>query len=62
LLRDAVLRTLQAAEVVGVRILLAHAASERAHAFYLDRGFAPSPTDPLHVMIILKDARALYAS
>jgi GNAT superfamily N-acetyltransferase len=62
LLRDAVLRTLEAAEVVGVRILLAHAASERARAFYLDRGFAPSPTDPLHVMIVLQDARALYAS
>lgn len=62
LLRDAVLRTLQAAEVVGVRIHLAHAASERARAFYLDRGFAPSPTDPLHVMIVLQDIKALYAN
>lgn len=62
LLRDAVLRTLEAAEVVGVRILLAHAASERARAFYLDRGFAPSPTDPMQVMIVLQDVKALYSS
>lgn len=35
---------------------------QRAHAFYLDKGFAPSPTDSLHVMIMLQDAKALYVS
>jgi GNAT superfamily N-acetyltransferase len=58
LLRDAILRTLDAAEVVGVRVLLVHCASEDARNFYLKRGFDPSPTDPMHLMIMLKDARA----
>lgn len=58
LLRDAIIRTLEAAEVVGVRVLLVHAASEDARNFYLKRGFEPSPTDPMHLMILLKDARA----
>lgn len=56
LLRDAILRTLDAAEVVGVRVLLVHAASEDARRFYLDRGLEPSPTDPMHLMVMLKDA------
>jgi GNAT superfamily N-acetyltransferase len=59
LLRDAILRTLDAAEVVGVRVLLVHAASEDARRFYLSRGFEPSPTDPMHLMLLLKDARAI---
>jgi GNAT superfamily N-acetyltransferase len=59
LLRDAILRTLQAAEVVGVRVLLTHAASEDARSFYLKRGFEPSPTDPMHLMVLLKDAKAI---
>jgi GNAT superfamily N-acetyltransferase len=58
LLRDAILRTLEAAEVVGVRVLLVHAASEDARTFYLKRGFEQSPTDSMHLMILLKDARA----
>jgi GNAT superfamily N-acetyltransferase len=61
LVRDAVIRTVQAAEVVGIRVLLAHAASAEARRFYIDRGFDPSPTDPMHLVIILKAARARYA-
>jgi GNAT superfamily N-acetyltransferase len=61
LLRDAIIRTLAAAEVVGVRVLLVHAASEAARKFYADRGFEPSPTDPLQLMIMLKDATAILA-
>jgi GNAT superfamily N-acetyltransferase len=34
LLRDAVLRTLQAAEIAGIRAILVHAISERAKRFY----------------------------
>ena len=58
LLQDAVLRTLQVADQVGVRALLAHAANERAAAFYARFEFEPSPTDPLHMLLLLKDARA----
>ena len=59
LLRDAILRTLQVAEHVGVRALLAHALDQRAAAFYARYDFRPSPTDPLHMLLLLKDARAL---
>jgi GNAT superfamily N-acetyltransferase len=59
LLRDAILRTLQVAEHVGVRALLAHALDERAADFYARYDFRPSPTDPLHMVLLLKDARAI---
>jgi GNAT superfamily N-acetyltransferase len=59
LLRDAILRTLQVAEHVGVRALLAHALDQRAAGFYARHDFQPSPTDPLHMLLLLKDARAL---
>jgi predicted N-acetyltransferase YhbS len=58
LVRDAIIRTLWAAEVIGVRALLVHAASEDVRRFYLRLDFEPSPTDPLHLMLLLKDARA----
>lgn len=59
LLRDAVLRTLKAAEIVGVRALLVHALDERAAHFYLRAGFSPSPLRPLTLMLRLADARGL---
>lgn len=60
LLRDAVLRTLQAAEIVGIRALLVHAISEDARLFYERCGFQPSQLDPMTLMITLRDAaRAL---
>ena len=58
LLQDAVLRTLQAADSIGVRALLIHAKSEKARAWYEHYGFEPSPTDPLHLMLLTKDLRA----
>lgn len=57
LLRDAISRTLVAAETIGVRVLLVHAASEETRTFYLHYDFEPSPTDPMHLMLMLKDAR-----
>lgn len=47
LLRDAVLRTMQAAEIAGIRALLVHALDARAAAFYERSGFMPSPVRPL---------------
>jgi GNAT superfamily N-acetyltransferase len=55
LLRDAMLRTLAASETIGVRAMLVHAIDEEARAFYLRHGLEPSPTDPLHLMILIKD-------
>jgi len=55
LLRDAMLRTLQVAESVGVRALLVHAPHDEARRFYVKHGFEPSPTDQLHLMVLIKD-------
>jgi GNAT superfamily N-acetyltransferase len=56
LLRDAVLRTLQAAEIAGVRAILVHAISERARKFYEGCGFIPSPMDPMTLIITVAEA------
>jgi GNAT superfamily N-acetyltransferase len=56
LLRDAVLRTLQAADIIGVRAILVHALSEQAKRFYEDCGFAPSLINPLTLMITVSEA------
>jgi GNAT superfamily N-acetyltransferase len=56
LLRDAVLRTLQAADVAGIRAILVHAISERARQFYEDCGFMASPMDPMTLMITVAEA------
>lgn len=58
LLQDAVLRTLQAADSIGVRAMLIHAKHEQARAWYEQYGFEPSPTDPLHLMLLMKDLRS----
>lgn len=58
LLQDAVLRCLQAADAIGVRLVLAHAKIPTARAWYEQYGFEPSPTDPLHLMMLIKDLRA----
>ena len=58
LLRDAILRTLQAADLAGIRAILVHANDARARVLYERCGFLPSPIDPLTLMLPLKDARA----
>jgi GNAT superfamily N-acetyltransferase len=57
LLRDAVLRTLQAAEIGGIRAILVHAISEDAKRFYERYGFKVSPVDPMTLMITTADAK-----
>ena len=57
LLKDAMRRTVQAAEIVGIRALAAHAKDDAARAFYAHFGFLASPTDPLHVFLLTKDLR-----
>jgi GNAT superfamily N-acetyltransferase len=58
LLRDALARIAQAADVVGVRAVLVHAVDEAARKFYLHHGFQPSPVDPFRLMMLMKDLRA----
>ena len=55
LLRDAILRTTQAAEIAGIRAILVHAISERAKEFYVRSG-TPSPVDPMTLMITVAEA------
>ncbi|MDO8485836.1 MAG: hypothetical protein Q7S35_12920 [Candidatus Limnocylindrales bacterium] len=45
---------------VGVRALLIHAETPEAAEFYrrIHPGFLPSPTDPLHLVLLMKDLRA----
>jgi GNAT superfamily N-acetyltransferase len=57
LLLDALGRTLQVADVVGVRALAVHAKDDRVAAFYEHFGFAPSPTDARHLFMLIKDIR-----
>ena len=56
LLRDAILRTLQAATFGGIRAILVHAISEDAKRFYERSGFVSSPIDPMTLMITVADA------
>lgn len=57
LLRDAITRTLLAAEHVGVSALLVHALSLDAKRFYLSRGFIESPLQPMTLCLPLALAR-----
>ncbi len=55
LLKDALLRTINAASIAGMRAVLLHAISDDAKRFYEKAGFSPSPVDPMTMMILLAD-------
>lgn len=59
LVRDALLQTASIAERVGVRALLIHAETAEAAEFYrrINPGFETSPTDSLHLVLLMKDLR-----
>lgn len=59
LLRDALLRIAQAADIVGARAVLVHAIDAAAADFYRHFDFEPSPFNDLHLMLLMKDLRAL---
>jgi GNAT superfamily N-acetyltransferase len=61
LLKDAMLRTLQAADIAGIRAFAVHAKDEDARNFYLKFDFIPSPSDPMHLFVLLKDVRRLVS-
>lgn len=56
LLQDAVLRTGQAAAILGIRGVLVHAISDAAKAFYEHYGFQASPKNPMTLVLSLKVA------
>ncbi len=51
-------RVLHAADTIGIRGLIVHALDDEARAFYRRLGFAPSPLDPMTLMVTLTDLRA----
>jgi len=58
LLRDAMERSVIAAENIGLRAIVVHATDEEARRWYEKYGFESSPTDPLHLILLMKDVRA----
>ncbi|MGC8880517.1 MAG: GNAT family N-acetyltransferase [Anaerolineae bacterium] len=61
LLKDALLRTAQAADIVGIRCLLVHAKDDAARQWYESWEFEPSPTDPYHLFLMLKDLKGMLS-
>ena len=59
MLKDAILRVLAAADAIGIRALLVHAKDDEAKAFYKRFDFEPLPGYPLHLVLLLKDARRI---
>jgi GNAT superfamily N-acetyltransferase len=62
LLKDSLVRALQAAEIVGCRALTVHAKDERAKGFYEHYGFMPSPSDAFRLFLLMKDIKASLAA
>ena len=61
LLKDAMLRTLQAAEIAGIRAFAVHAKDGEAKSFYERFDFVASPSDPYHLFRLMKDVRSALA-
>lgn len=53
LLKHFMLKAIEVAESVGVRLLLVHAKNDQAKSFYQHHGFTESPVDPLTLMMLL---------
>jgi GNAT superfamily N-acetyltransferase len=61
LLKDAMRRTVQAADIAGIRALAVHAKNAKAREFYRHFDFIDSPTDPMHLFLLVKDLRRYLA-
>jgi GNAT superfamily N-acetyltransferase len=61
LLKDALRRAVHAADTIGTRAVLVHAKDDNAKGFYEHFSFEPSPSDPYHLMLIMKDLRRIIA-
>jgi len=62
LLKDALGRSLAAAEIAGLRAFAVHAKDDEARAFYGHFNFVASPSDPMHRFVLLKDVRGMIGS
>lgn len=60
LLRDAILRSYQAADTIGAACLLIHCRDEQAKKFYMHNAdFLQSPIDELHLILPIKHIKKL---
>jgi GNAT superfamily N-acetyltransferase len=62
LLKDALQRAAVASESIGARALLVHAKDDEARAFYEHFGFDSSPTDAMHLFLVMKDLKLMIRS
>jgi GNAT superfamily N-acetyltransferase len=60
MLLDALRRAVEGAEVIGGRAILVHAQDDEARHFYQRYGFEASPTDDLHLLMLVKDLRKTF--
>jgi GNAT superfamily N-acetyltransferase len=58
LLKDALVRIVAAADHAVIRAVAVHAKDDAARAFYERFDFERSPTDPYHLLLLMKDVRA----
>ena len=59
LLKDALLRIAQAADLAGIRCLVVHAKDDTARQWYASWEFESSQTDAYHLYLLLKDIKAM---
>jgi GNAT superfamily N-acetyltransferase len=62
LLKDAILRAAQAADLIGCRALLVHAKDRAAQALYRKFDFEPSPVEEFHLFLLMKDILANWGT
>lgn len=60
-LKDALLRAAGAADTIGARAVLVHAQDNAAKGFYEHFDFEPSPSDPYHLLLIMKDVKRILS-
>lgn len=60
LFRDAALRVLQAADIIGVRGIVVHAISDEARQFYTALGFDECPHEPMMLVVTLAELRTAF--
>jgi len=61
LVRDALIRAIQAADIAGLRAFLIHAKDENAKNFYQKLGFISSPHNEFHLFMKMSDIRVSLA-
>jgi hypothetical protein len=55
-------RTLQAADIAGIRAFAVHAKDDEARAYYERFSFNASPSDPFHLFVLIEDLRRIASA